>query len=540
MKNKYFWALLFWFSFVPWAISQSVTPVNPGQVERTAQRLTKLLRARGFEVKQGYAKLWTIDQCQYTVDRMGMCFGNNPAAPYVVPTVPMWPDESWIPRINCVFGPCHPGTEDVYRLDPREAIIILEETPPPSRYFSEQSWVFTREGMYDQDRYNALVKLVDEGVLPDFVVPLFFSIVPNLPADVPQRISLFASLSNPINNFVIQTQTGTTPFSEQRYFIVTPDDYMNRAIRAAFESMSISDTDIFNEEIPSELGIGTNSSLRIGLSQSSDDFTTLLRYSQPDDGGGPGTASYRWRKNLPFAVLRVRATDHEAEPYPAFTEESLNKRSAFDEITAFRSDLNSVVSAVSSKWQHECIEANCSDQGAKSFFDVQVPPVSMVGSLCTPIGQNCLGDNWDASYQIYGRVSVDHGEIYAIAGTLGTRTGNATYVGLSVNDASEFIGLANLSDRVLQDTAQMYAPTGTACPAKDHTNTADCMFVYYFARDCSVVKSVTGENNCFEIDKKLLPEGDSIVFAVRDYLAPGTPNGPDSSKVLPPVLIQVR
>jgi len=129
----------------------------------------------------------------------------------------------------------------------------------------------------------------------------------------------------------------------------------------------------------------------------------------------------------------------------------------------------------------------------------------------------------------------------AIAGTLGTRTGNATYVGLSVNDASEFIGLANLSDRVLQDTAQSYAGELTGkCPAKDHTNPADCMFVYYFARDCSVVKTVTGENNCFEIDKKLLPEGGSIVFAVRDYLAPGTPSGPDSSQVLPPVLIQVQ
>ena len=166
----------------------------------------------------------------------------------------------------------------------------------------------------------------------------------------------------------------------------------------------------------------------------------------------------------------------------------------------------------------------------------------MIGPLCAPIGENCVGDNWDASYLIYGRVSVDHGEIYAIAGTLGTRTGNATYVGLSINDSSKFVGVANLPDQVLQDTAQKYTETLTdnVCPATNHTRTADCMFVYYFARDCSVVKALTGENNCFEISTKLIPEGEPIVFALRDYVRPGTERGPDSSKVLAPVLLQVR
>ncbi|HKK02198.1 MAG TPA: hypothetical protein VJ955_08525 [Desulfuromonadales bacterium] len=544
MKNKCFWALIFWFSLVPWAFSQKVTPVNPGQVERTARQLTNVLKAKGFEVKQGYFKLWAIDDCQFTYDRLGLCLGNNPAAPYIVPTVPPWPDEAVIPNHDCVFGPCHPGTEDIYRLDPREAIIILAETPPPARYYSEQSWVFSRQGSYDteSDTYKAIAKATEEGELPPFILPIFFRTIPNLPAGIPQRIFLIASMDKNPNSFVIQNQTNTTPFNQQRYFIITPDAYMDTAVRDALKSISVGETDIFTEKIPSASGVGSDSKLRIGLDQASDDFMTFIRYAQPDDGGGPGTASYRWRKNLPLAVLRVRATDHEAQPYPAFTMDDLETRTAFDEKTTFQSDLNSLVSAISNKWDHPCTESDCSDQGAVSLINVQTPPLSMVGPLCTPVGENCLGDNWDASYALYGRMSLDAGEIYAVAGTLGTRTGNATYVGLGINKASQFVGVANLSDKNLQDTAQTFVAklTGNNCPATGHTGTADCMFVYYFARDCSVVEAVTGESNCFTINTKLIPEGDSLVLTLRDYVRPGTERGPDSSKVLPPVLIRVR
>ena len=203
-----------------------------------------------------------------------------------------------------------------------------------------------------------------------------------------------------------------------------------------------------------------------------------------------------------------------------------------------------LVSTVSSRWGQHCTKLDCSDMGAKTFFDLQTDPIWMVGPRCTLIGENCLLDNWDASYQIYGRVSVDHGEVYAVAGTLGTRTGNATYVGLSINKASKFVGIANLSDNVLQDTASGYARevSGNKCPAVNNTKTTDCLFLYYFTRDCSVVENATGEKNCFTIDEKLIPLGDhdSIVFAVRDYIRQGTERGPDSSLVLPPMVIRVR
>jgi len=53
-------------------------------------------------------------------------------------------------------------------------------------------------------------------------------------------------------------------------------------------------------------------------------------------------------------------------------------------------------------------------------------------------------------------LSLDNGEIYAVAGTLGTETGNANYVGLGGNQVSTFNGVANLSDKALEDTAKAH------------------------------------------------------------------------------------
>ena len=64
------------------------------------------------------------------------------------------------------------------------------------------------------------------------------------------------------------------------------------------------------------------------------------------------------------------------------------------------------------------------------------------GPACREIGMNCLGDSQDASYFLFKPKPLDTGKIYAVVGTLATETGNGTYVGLSVNDASLLKGVA--------------------------------------------------------------------------------------------------
>ena len=45
-------------------------------------------------------------------------------------------------------------------------------------------------------------------------------------------------------------------FDQIRYFIVTPDKFMNQSVREAFAGISVEDEDIFTESIPADMKLG--------------------------------------------------------------------------------------------------------------------------------------------------------------------------------------------------------------------------------------------------------------------------------------------
>jgi hypothetical protein len=482
----------------------------PGQVESKARHLMQDLKKQGFEVTRGYFKLYTIDDCQYTFERMGMCYGNNPAAPYVTFAVQPWPGEVVDPVSGNLWGPSHPGYIDVHRFDPREAIVILGLLPPPGAFFSEQTWLFTRQGSFNtgSDTYHNI-----DTYMHNFL-NIFFATVPGNA----ERVQSCSMLSMPNNNVVIERKSGAA-FGQIRHFIITPDRFMENAVRQSFAGIGVKDADIFTEPIPSDM--------RTGLGENADDFTTAIRYAQPQDGGGKGTPSYIWRKNLPLVVLRVRDTrsNRQVQPYPQMV---LEPRKAVNELP-LKPDLGALLAAVGQKWGQPCANADCSDL-AKTFVDVQRFPPYTVGPLCRQIGENCLLDNWDASYQFYGPLPFDNGEVYAVAGTLGTETGNATYVGLGVNQKSRLLGVANLSNEQLKNTAKAY---------EEKVGNTGQFYLYYFTRDCSGLDELTGKN-CFSVTEAMIPPGDSAALSVRDYIKPGTVRGPDSSMVLLPMVLKLQ
>lgn len=161
---------------------------------------------------------------------------------------------------------------------------------------------------------------------------------------------------------------------------------------------------------------------------------------------------------------------------------------------------------------------------------MQNDPVYLIGPLCNEYDQNCLGDNWDAAYQLLPPRSLDHDEIYAVAGTLGTKTGNATYVGLSVNQRSRLKGVMNIPNEDLEGTAGGYSA---------EVSNTDKLFLVYFTRDCSGLKDLT-DDHCIEVPTTLIPTGDSLVLAVRDYIKPETQRAPDSSLVLPSRVLKLQ
>lgn len=478
----------------------------PVKVEHKAEQLLQEIKSNGYEVKRGHFKLWDIENCEYTFGKIGMC-GNNPAAPYVTFAVPPWSEEFVDPVLSSVWGPSKEGYNDVYRLDPHEAILVMGQLPPPASFFSEQTWVFSREGSFDENstRYQEIAN----SRLSDFT-RIFFKKLND------KRSLLFASLSNPNNNVVIEKQSGGS-YGEMRYFIITPDQHMDKVVRKMLSRHAVDKKNIFTEPIPNDM--------KVGLGETSDDFTTLIRYAHPNDGGKPGTPSDSWRKNPPLVVLRIREknSSHQPKTYPPVV---LETRTAVDE-RPLKTDLSALLAAVSRRWGQPCANADCSDR-AQNFIDLQNGPIYMVGHLCIPFMQNCLGDNWDASYHIHPPSPIDNDEIYVAAGVLGTKSGNAVYTSLSVNQIPMIKGVWDISDKELDGTTKEYSA---------EVNNADKFYLYYFARNCKGLEQLT-YGHCVELT--MIPQGYRVAIAQRNYIKQGSQRGPDSALVLSPMMIKLN
>ncbi len=145
---------------------------------------------------------------------------------------------------------------------------------------------------------------------------------------------------------------------------------------------------------------------------------------------------------------------------------------------------------------------------------------------------DCLGDTQDATYQFLPGLTLDTGLVYALVGTLGTRTGNSTYVSLGVNNTFIKEGLLNISDTQLLDTALSYGGAN-----------ADKLYVYYVTRDCSGLENLTG-GNCLSVGEDVLARCSdasgapckNVAFVERDYVRPGTLRGPNGDRTQPSTL----
>jgi hypothetical protein len=453
-----------------------------------------------YQVATGYPKLYTKADCSYTYPDLLNCLGNNPAAPYIVPIAPTFPDEYSDPALKDVFGPTHPGTSGTYRLDPREAIVLFGTMPPPGRYMSLVTYVATRQASFDTSspEYQAIA-----AQQPSLVNALFLKL-PNEPT----RIESFSSVGDPINNVNIAGQSGGS-FGTFRYFIITPDEAMDHAVRSALGQMGVPAADIFTEPV-------SYAGMRLGLNASADDFVSTIRYALPDDPN----AGDQWRNTLPLSVMAVRersSSTRAAQPFPtsAYAARSVTSEAPYS------GNLHDLIDAACRRW------TGCSTP--TQLVDLYDPPVNLIGGSCRPINENCLGDTNDTPYFFSNSLPLDHGEIYAVVDTLATETGNAAYVSMAINDASKFLGVAAINDPDLKGSAGSYSP---------NVKNTDKFFVYYLTRDCAGLQNLTG-GKCLSITNDMLPPGTPMRISLRDYIRPGTARGPNSAQLLAPVVMQV-
>jgi hypothetical protein len=511
-------------------VSSPAAAPKPG-TGNFVQRFIRELRSSGLEVSVGYPTLWDEADCSYSYPVYYNCFGNNPAAPYVVPVVKLWPEEYVDPSMVNGLGRTRPGYSVTYRLDPREAIVFFGRMPPPARYIGLQTWIWTTGWVsatspWDEAAYN---------VYADAAGPLIkylFATVPpvDFATDPPvygERVQSISSLANNINNVVMEKLSGP-PWDQMRYFVITPDQFTDRAVRDVLGSLGVDQGEIFTAEIPpnfEDAPVGP-----LGLGEDAVDFFTNIRYAMPEDE----QAADAWRKSLPLTVLRVRRVSGTPQP---FENRWADARTAVDEIsdTALSSGLSSLIDAVIARAQSQGLML---DKVPEEMRDLQAD-LGNFGPHCRAIGMNCLGDNRDASYFLFTPRSLDAGRFYAVVGTLATETDNGTYVGLSVNDASLLKGVLNISDTTLKGSATSY---------HSEVNDPDKFFVHFFTRDCDAIADLT-DGACTTITADMVPvAGDDrapgdpglhglFSAAVRVYIAPGSERGPDSNLQLRPVVL---
>jgi hypothetical protein len=475
-----------------------VMPKNvvPRSVETKVQRLSAYLTSQGYEVMRGFFVLVGPEQCQCAIETWGNCYGNNPVAPYIFPVMPAWPEEFVDRALLNLFGAMPEGFTAVYRLDPREAVIVLGHLPPPGKYFGIQSYLVTREGTINTKDpiYKILSTLNDPALLKQF-----FDYSPN-----PRRIRLFASIGNSTNNVIIQRKSGGS-FNRERFFVSTPDRFMEKTLREAIIAANAGQTkDVFVEPI--------SSSYSIGLDERADDFLTMIRYALPYNP----EAGESWRERLPLVVLRVRdrKTTRTVQPYPPVT---IEKRTAFPE-RWLDGDLSRLVTLVKQEWGQP--EAN-----VQPMNDIQTM-LDLVGPHCAARGMNCLGDTQDTSYQSTFNLFLDAGQIYAVIGTLDTTILNSTYTNLAVYRSSTLSASISISDKDLQGTAAGYSDT---------VDNADKFYIQYFARNCS--EYAHSLPACRSISEDMVPRGEAIKIMQRNYIRPGAVRGPDSAKTLSPRIV---
>jgi hypothetical protein len=492
--------------------------------------------------------LYTQADCAYSYPVYSGCFGNNPASPYVVPVVKSWPDEYVDPAMDDGMGRTLPGYSSTYRLDPKEAIIIFGKMPPPARYLGLQTWIWTTgwvsdDSPWDIGAYNYFKNIAGELIQYLFATFPVSDTIPDPSEKDQYRVQSFSSINNNINNVVMEDQSGEPPWNEIRYFVITPDQRMDEVVRDVLESLGVDGKEVFTEGIPSTFqgNVFVDDSIEqdpfvgpLGLGKEAVDFWTAFRYAMPDNE----LAAKVWRKRLPLTVLRVRRMSGPApSPYAPREADDRDGQSESD----LGPDLDALVKAVIDRADSQGLGLAPpleSAENPQKMIDL-LNGLEQFGPACRNIGMNCLGDNQDASYFLFKPRPLDTGLIYAVVGTLATETGNGTYVGLSVNDASLLKGVLNISDTQLKESASYYSGKVTD-PNK--------FFVHFFTRNCDAIAGLT-DGACTTITKRMVPlagddnaPGDDDLHgkfsaAVRAYVADGFERGPDPPLQLPPVLI---
>ena len=143
LRNRTGCFLLFFAGFLLTGCNSATsTSISPAPYQRWVNNLT----ATNYAVAQGSVFLMQNTDCATFVAVFDSCFGQNPAAPYIIPQPPVgqsYEDSSYGTQFE-VTGQNGPN-DILFRVSDNDAMITIVAYPPELVYLGYQSYVFTRQ-----------------------------------------------------------------------------------------------------------------------------------------------------------------------------------------------------------------------------------------------------------------------------------------------------------------------------------------------------------------------------------------------------------
>ena len=391
-------------------------------------RYSSWLKSLGpdYEVVQGNVFLFTNDKCPTFVSIFDSCFGNNPAAPYIIPQPPIedsYVDPYYATALNTP-GPHGQTTNITYRLSDQDALVTIVSYPPKAAYLGYVTYAFTRES-------NDYV-----GITPPPQPPRTVSPDPN-------RYEIFGSIGNGVNNVSVQNQLSVSPRSNAIVvYITTSNTNLAAALVEKAQKHRIDPKSIFIEPVGSNMITGNGSA--------ADDMVTLMRYAIPEST----TAAENWMSSLNRNVL-VYKVSNSTLAVQRYGEIGYTPHMVNTAETTYVPSLSTALQQLATLLQNYLAAKQSPLEAAyQSFIKTEtvdaegVPNVGLVGSYCIQYGLNCLGDSQDTStYSILNLRTLGLEETAFVVGVNHTvpNLNNARYVSIAVSNADIEAGVASAS-----------------------------------------------------------------------------------------------
>jgi hypothetical protein len=528
MKNKYLRFIpisIFAFLIIGCSDGSDSTMTPSSAMDKTTNAV-KGLAASGYQVTQGNVFLFTNSDCAQFIEIFDSCFGNNAAAPYVIPQPPTtgtYVDPYYAEPLNTP-GPDGVNTNVAFRLDDQDALITVVKYPPKGAYFGYQSYVFTSETSNYPQSYPLQV------VSPDI-----------------DRYEIFGSVGNDINNIIVQNQAGSPWNGEVITYVTTSNQLLADQITSNLVGKGINQNTIMVEKL--------GSNVRTGRGKEADDLVTLMRYALPQDE----KSAEDWYSSISnnVVVFKVNNSNIAITRYP---QNQYTARSATTELQLIPA-LDELASLLESWSMTHSALGSLTAVSTSSFKRTSVdnidgiPTIGLVGSDCINKGTICAADNQDTStYAFSPNFDLSNDSILFVAGVDHNKFNNSSYISLSIYNAAQMAGIASSSqtnysavgfnsgsltgsDEAINSAEYVLREIGLYDSASDILKLAlPNLYINLVSKNCSIAIEY-----CIDLDgNSLIPDTNPptpINMYERSYIRPGATTGASPNVMVYPRVI---